>query len=186
MEAHEIEAQMKEIETLKTQLADALKGGGIDSEELTRLREEKKELIDGRDKAKEAKRLEEEKRLTDNAEFKTLSEQLTAERDDLTKRLEGLIGKVEEYTKRDEAKLQTLIELIPENLRETVTGLTGSLSERIDLAEKLATVKPTAPNARPGGDGHNVTLQDEYDTAVKNGNVALQISLKRQLYEKKE
>lgn len=181
-----IEEVQKQVAELTSQLAEAKKGGGDSLEELTRLRAEKAELIEGRDKAKQRARDADDAKLAEQGEFKTLSEQLTSERDDLTKQLEGLIGKVEEYTKRDEAKLQTLIELIPENLRETVTGLTGSLAERIDLAEKLATVKPTAPNARPGGDAHNVTLQDEYNTAVKNGNVALQISLKRQLYEKKE
>ena len=175
MTPEEIATMQKQNEELATALkaAEAAKGGDGDSEELKRLREEKAELITGRDKAKEAKRLEEEKRLADNEEFKTLSEQLTAERDNLTKQLEGQAETLGKFKERDEAKLKTLIDLIPENLRETVDGNSGTLAEKIDLAEKLATVKPAAPGARPGGDGgggNTVTRQafDAMDAGARS------------------
>lgn len=169
----ELETLKQQVTDLNTQLAEAGKGGAGDSEELTRLRGINAELIANRDAGKETKRKADEDALKKNQEFETLSQNLQTERDALTKQLEGLTGKVEEYTQRDEAKLQTLIELIPENLRETVAGNSGTLAEKIDLAEKLATVKPAAPGARPGGDGgggNTVTRQafDAMDAGARS------------------
>jgi len=183
-----IQKKNEELEaTIKANAAEAAKGGDDEARKrLAYLEDEHKTLIAARDKAKDEKRLADDAKLAEQGEFKLLAEQKQKELDAFAKQIEESNTILTGYKVRDEAKLQTLIELIPENLRETVAGNSGTLAEKIDLAEKLATVKPTAPGARPGGDTHTATLQEEYNQARKDGNVALQVALKRQLFEKKE
>jgi hypothetical protein len=189
MEAHEIEALQKSNSDMETKLKALESAGGGDKTLQDRnsyLEGEMKKVVEARQKAKDDMKTAEDNALLEKGEFKILAENQAAELAALTSKLAGHEETLGKFKERDEAKLQTLIELIPENLRETVAGNSGTLAEKIDLAEKLATVKPNAPGARPGGDTHTATLQEEYKQAVKDGNVASQIALKRQLFEKKE
>lgn len=154
--------------------------------ELVKVQDQLREVVGQRDNLKKTQDDAETARLAEQGEFQQLAEQRGTELEGLTGKVGGLETRIKQYEERDEAKLQTLIELIPENLRETLQGNSGTLAEKIDLAERLATVKPIAPGARPGGDTHTATLQEDYDQARKDGNVLLQVALKRQLFEKRE
>jgi small-conductance mechanosensitive channel len=161
MEAAEIQEMQEQMEALKTQLADAKKGGDGNSDELERLKAERAELIAGRDKAKEKARLAEETKLAENGEFKTLAEQKTAEADKLQQQLEELNGTVNGYVERDEAKFKTLLEKVPESLRETLDD-SIPLAKRLELAEKLIAEKPDGPGSRRAGEleSNQITRSD--------------------------
>jgi hypothetical protein len=154
MTPEEIAALQKQNEEMAAALAaaEAAKGGDDSADELKRLREERAELIAGRDKAKQKAREAEEAKLAEQGEFKTLAEKKSAEAETLAKQLEELNGTISTYKERDEAKLKTLLKDVPENLRETVANNSGTLAEKLELAEKLLTVKPSGPKARPGFD----------------------------------
>jgi hypothetical protein len=184
----QIAALTKQIEEQATALKTAEAGTGGDDELRKRfesLEAQNKELIEGRDKAKQRARDADDAKLAEQGEFKTLSEQLQAEKKSLEEQLAGQSLVLEGIKERDEAKLKTLIELIPENLRETVAGNSGTLAEKIDLAEKLAEVKtPKGPLVRLPGDMSNQTLKEQHAAAVASGDIAAQISLKNKMYEK--
>lgn len=172
MEAHEIEALQKSNSDMETKLKALESASGGDKTLQDRnsyLEGEMKKVVEARDKAKDDKRIADEKALVDQGEFKILSENQATQLTDLTKQLAGHEETLGKFKERDEAKLKTLIELIPENLRETVAGNSGTLSEKIDLAERLATVKPTAPGARPGGDGGNANTMKRSDFDALDG-----------------
>lgn len=185
MEAAEIEALQQQNKEMAEKLAaaEAAKGGDDSADELKRLKELNAELIAGRDKAKEAKRAAEEAALKEQGEFKTLSEQLAEEKKALEEQLAGqaeTLGKIKE---RDEAKLQTLKDGLPDNYRALIEKSTAPLSERIELAETLTVDKPAAPAARPAGPSSQSSLKEQHAEAVRTGNVELQIALKRQMFE---
>lgn len=143
----------KQIEKLTTQLADASKGAdeGLRTQ-LADLDKLNKELIKGRDDAKDKKRLAEETALKEQGEFKTLSENQATQLTDMTSQLEAANGKLEVYTERDKTRLAGLIETVPEDFRDTINDESLPLATRLSLAEKHAAVKPAGPGARPGGD----------------------------------
>ena len=188
MTPEEIEAMQKSNTELaeKLKAAEAAAGGGDESRKrLDYLEGEHKKLIEARDKAKNDMRLADEKKLTEQGEFKIIADNKQKELDDLTKHLESLTGTIAGYTERDEAKLKTLLELIPENQRDTVASNSGTLADKIALAEMLAIVKLEGPGARNAGPLKTQTLQDEYDQAVKDGNVTAQIAIKNEMYTQK-
>jgi len=148
----ELAALKAQNEEMKTQLAEAQKGSGDSSDELTRLREERAELIAGRDKAKQKAREAEEAKLAEQGEFKTLAEQKAAEAEALKVKLEELNGTISSYTERDEAKLQTLLADVPENLKGLIEKSSAPLAERLELAEQLMVTKEKGPGVRLPGD----------------------------------
>jgi hypothetical protein len=177
----------KSNETLVASLKLAEAGTGGDDEARKRLiylEDEHKKIIKARDDAKEEKRLADEVKLTEQGEFKILADKKQQEIDDLTKQLTGQGEILTKIKERDEAKLQTLIGTVPDNFKGLVENSTAPLAERIELAETLATVKPTAPGSRPGGDTHTATLQEEYNQAVKDKDLPLQFELKRKMFPK--
>ena len=91
--------------------------------------------------------------------------------------------RLEEYQKRDEEELATLIELLPENLREDISDPSLPLPTRLKLARKLSETKPQAPGYRPPGEPVPESLKAQYDAAVKAGDVMAGIALKRQMGE---
>lgn len=169
----------QQIETLTTQLADASKGAdeGLRTQ-LADLDKLNKELIKGRDDAKEKKRLAEEKALVDQGEFKTLSENQATQLTDLTSQLEAANGTLAGYTERDQARFDGMIEKVPEALRSSINDETLPLAKRLELAEKLIGEKPGAPGARPAGEEQKNSIsradfdtktQTERSTFIKDG-----------------
>ncbi len=158
----------KQIETLKTQLADASKGAdeGLRTQ-LSDLEKLNKELIKGRDDAKDKKRKAEEDALKEQGEFKTLSEKLQGDNADLTGQLEKANGRLDGYTTRDEARLATLLESVHEDFRADISNEALPLETRLSLAEKHATVKPAAPGSRPAGE-HKTNSISRQDFDVKS------------------
>lgn len=153
----DIEAYKKENEEIKAKLKaiEDSKATGPDDEarkRLTHLESENKELIEARDKAKAKARELEEKKLTDNQEFKTLAEQRQAELDALKVEQANAVEKLTAYETREEARLVKLIEAVPEAQRPLIKD-SFSLSDRLELAESLAQIKPSPPNPRFPGEG---------------------------------
>ena len=153
----DIEAYKKENEEIKAKLKaiEDSKATAPDDEarkRLTHLESENKELIEARDKAKAKARELEEKKLTDNQEFKTLAEQRQAELDALMLEQTKASERLSLYEKRDEARLAKLIESVPESHRPLIKD-SFSLSDRLELAESLAQIKPSPPNPRFPGEG---------------------------------
>jgi len=153
----DIEAYKKENEEIKAKLKaiEDSKATGPDDEarkRLTHLESENKELIEARDKAKAKARELEEKKLTDNQEFKTLAEQRQAELDALKVEQANAVEKLTAYETREEARLVKLIEAVPEAQRPLIKD-SFSLSDRLEIAESLAQIKPSTPNPRFPGEG---------------------------------
>ena len=181
--AEELQA---ELEAANARLQELSASGDLTKEQkerLAHLESENKELIAARDKAKEAKRLAEEARLAEQGEYKTLAEQRQEEADKLAKDVEEKNALLETYKARDEAEFAALLEQVPDTLKETVSDPILPLGKRLELAKKLIAEKPAAPAARVAGELTTDSLDDQYRKAVELGDVALQISLKRQIHE---
>lgn len=152
--------------------------------EAAQRRVENKELKEQLESILAGQKADEEAKLVEKEEFKTLAEKLAEEKAKLEEQLAGqaeTLGKIKE---RDEAKLKTLLEAVPDNLRESIANNSGTLAEKIDLAEKLKEIKPSPPGARPAGTTSQSTLDEQYNQAVRDGNIGLQISLKSKMFEK--
>ena len=117
-----------------------------------------KELIEGRDKAKQRAREAEDAKLAEQGEYKTISERLTAEKEQLAKDLEERDGLIGTYKERDEAEFAVLLEQVPEVYRDSISDETLPLAKRLELAKKFAEVKPGAPGPRPPGDSANKSI----------------------------
>lgn len=179
-----VESLQAEILKMQTALDEASKGqmSKEDRERLTYLEGDNKKMIEARDKAKEEKRVLEEKSLVENGEFKTLAETRAAEVTDLTGKLDGLSAKLEAYQERDKVELATLLESVPEELREDVSDL--PLEKALTLAKKLAGTKQTTPPITPRipGEPEPETLQAQHAAAMKKGDIGLAMQLKRQIH----
>ena len=150
MTLEELEAKNKEL-----QAALDKAGSGLDDEarkRLSHLESENKDLIGARDKAKAKAREAEDQKLVDNQEFKTLAETRQAELDALTTEQTKLNERLGLYEARDTARLEKLIEQVPEAQRPLIKD-SFPLADRIELAESLAQIKPNAPNPRLPGEG---------------------------------
>lgn len=177
-EIAELEKSNSDMETKLKALESAGGGDKTLQERNNYLEGEMKKIVESREKAKNDRKIAEDKALVEKGEFKILSENQATLLTDLTKKLAGheeTLGKIKE---RDEATLQTRLEAISdETLRETVKNNSGTLAEKIDLAGKLATVKPAAPGARPGGDGggghdySDMTAKQKLTAARANGDI---------------
>lgn len=171
MTPEEIEAMQQQNKDLADQLKTAEAGKGGDDESRKRLvylEGEHKKLIEARDKSKTDLRLAEEKKLSEQGEFKILADNKQKELDVLTKQLEGLNGTITGYVERDKEELATLLESVPENLRGTVSSESIPLAEQLKLARELSTVKPQGPNARPGGEGQGKTTMTRANFDAKS------------------
>ena len=149
-----LEEVQAENAKLQKQLADASKGGSTDDEKkrLEFLEAEHKTLIQARDKAKEEKRLADEKRLNEQGEFKTLAEQRQATIDALTAEQQKAADQLGAYTKRDEDRLTKMLGTVPDNFKALITE-DLPLLKRLEMAETFAQTKPTPPGHRPPGEG---------------------------------
>ena len=153
----DIEAYKKENEEIKAKLKaiEDSKATAPDDEarkRLTHLESENKGLIEARDKAKAKARELEEKKLTDNQEFKTLADTRLTELEALKVEQANAVEKLTAYETREEARLVKLIEAVPEAQRPLIKD-SFSLSDRLELAESLAQIKPSPPNPRFPGEG---------------------------------
>lgn len=186
MTAEEFEALKKQNEELQAKLADAGKANADDEtrKRLQHLEDENKQLIEARDKAKQARREAEEAALAEQGQFKEIAEQRQKELEALQKKVEESNGVLDKYRQRDESELAVLMEKVPEALRDSLDD-SIPLAKRLDLARKLVAEKPPGPGARPAGDPQLTTLEESYRKAVESGNVAEQITLKRQMYEER-
>jgi hypothetical protein len=155
--------QQKELE--------AAKKGQLDEEARKRLdylEGEHKTLIEARDKAKDEKRKAEEERLKEQGEFKTLAEQRASELEEKEKALAEKDEVLKSYRERDEKEFSELLEKVPEELR-------GDLSEdlplatRLNLARKLAAVKPDNPDYRGVGEAGGKQKRGEMTPAERAG-----------------
>jgi DNA primase catalytic subunit len=176
---------LMDIEEMKVALAasnkalEDLKATGNDDEarkRLTHLESENKDLIAARDKAKERAREAEEKKLTDNQEFKTLADTRLTELDALKVEQANAVEKLTAYETREEARLVKLIEAVPEAQRPLIKD-SFSLADRLELAESLAQTKPNPPTPRlPGEGGGKLTITrqtfDALSPADKSKHVA--------------
>lgn len=149
-----LEEMQAELDKTKKALEEAQAAGEDDEvrKRLEHLESENKELIAARDKAKQKAREIEEKKLLENEEFKTLAEKRQAELDALIAEQTKANERLSLYEKRDEQRLEKLIEAVPEAQR-TLIKESFSLSDRIELAESLAQIKPQPPGARLPGEG---------------------------------
>lgn len=129
--------------------------------QLDALAAQNKELIEGRDKAKQRAREAEEAKLAEQGEYKTVSERYKEEKEQLEKKLEERDGLIGTYKERDEAEFAVLLEQVPEAFRDSISDDTLPLAKRLDLAKKLAAAKPGAPGARPAGSGSALTFAEE-------------------------
>jgi len=129
--------------------------------QLDALAAQNKELIEGRDKAKQRAREAEEAKLAEQGEYKTVSERYKEEKEQLEKKLEERDGLIGTYKERDEAEFAVLLEQVPEAFRDSISDDTLPLAKRLDLAKKLAAAKPGAPGARPAGSGSAPTFAEE-------------------------
>ena len=183
-----VESLQEELKAMKTALeeASATPPATTDSDRLAYLEGEHKTLIKARDDAKEAARLAEEAKLTENGEFKTLAETAQAQVADLKLQMEGKDAAIEVYNQRDEAEFKELLEKVPEAMRESISDESLPLAKRLELAKKLSTdTKGTPPAFRGTGEPGTITLQAEYDAAVESGDMATQLRLKREIHEAK-
>ena len=157
-------ATVEELEAKNAELMKALedsKATGTDDEQRKRLEfleGEHKTLISARDKAKEEKRLADEKHLTDQGEYKTLAEQRQADIDKLTCSSTKLAEQLAGYTKRDEERLAKLITTVPDNYKGLITD-DLPLSKRLEMAETFQTIKPQPPGTRLPGEGGDPNKQ---------------------------
>jgi hypothetical protein len=139
------EELQKELEEAKAALEEAKKGQ-VSKETLDRLaflEDDHKKLIKARDDAKEAKRLEEEKRLSE----------------------QGLNGQLSEYQERDKKELEAILATVPESLRGDLSDETLPLATRLSLARKFSTTKGKPPEFREGGEGgDNSKTRQEFDS----------------------
>ena len=157
MTPEEIQAIAEENAKLKKTLEDT----GKKLERMDYLEAEFKKSIEQRDKAKEEKRKAEEKRLAENNEFKTLAEQRAAEVEALAAERKALEENLSKYQERDMAKLNTLLEKIPEEKKALIKE-SFSLADRLDLAESFAEeAKKAAPGYRQPGEGNVLTREQE-------------------------
>ena len=179
-----VESLQAEMVKMQTALDEANKGqmSKEAQDRLTYLEGDHKKLIEARDQAKEEKRVQEEKSLVENGEFKTLAETRAQEVTDLTGKLDGLNAKLEAYQERDKVELATLLESVPEDLRADVSDL--PLEKGLALAKKLAGAKQTTPPAgyRGSGEPEPETLQAQHAAAMKSGNIQEAMALKRQMH----
>jgi small-conductance mechanosensitive channel len=127
-------------------------------ERLNYLEGEHKKLISDRDKAKEEKRLEEDKRLTEQGEFKTLAETRQSELDKLQKAMEGLNETISTYNQRDEKELEALLPNVPEGLRDEVSNKDLPIASRLSLARKLSNSKTPLPDYKAPGEKQDNSL----------------------------
>jgi chromosome segregation ATPase len=161
-------------------------GSGSDLEaELEKLRGINKDLINQRDARKKKEEEAEAARLAEQGEYQTLAEQKQAEAEQLAKDIAEKNAILDKYKERDEAEFAELLEKVPDSLKETVSDESLPLGKRLDLAKKLIAEKPAGPSARPAGELHTDSLEEQYKQAVASGDVSLQISLKRQIHEAK-
>jgi hypothetical protein len=144
------------------------------------------QAIEDERKAAEQKALEEQgqfQELATTAQAKVT--ELTGQFETVEEERKRLEAQIEVYKERDKAELATLLEKVPEAMRAKITKDTISLEDQLDLARDLAVTKPTAPGFKGAGDPPaDKTLQDQYDQAVKDGNVMLAVSLKNKMFKK--
>ncbi len=181
-----VESLQDELTAVKTALEEASNNqpSTVDQDRLTFLEGEHKKLIGDRDKAKDEKRLAEEKRLTEQGEYKTLAEQKQTEVTDLTAQLESLNGNLEAYQQRDAKELEALLPNVPEALREQVSDDSLPLEKRLSLARALADTKQKPPGYRGPGEPEPETLQAQYEAAMKDGKVSEAMRIKGQMFKK--
>lgn len=160
--AEQLAEQAKQIEELNAKLAEA--STGTDDElrtQLESLRNQNKELIEGRDKAKAKARAAEEEKLAKQGEFQTLAEQRAQELAEAKAQLEEREAILNTYKERDEKEFQSLLDKVPESFRESIADESLALSKRLELARKFVTEKPTGPGARPAGSEKASTMAEE-------------------------
>jgi hypothetical protein len=161
-----VEGLQAELKAAQTALDEASKGqmSKEDRDRLTFLEGDNKTLIEARDKAKKERDNAETARLTEQGEFKTLSEQLQVKVDslsgDITKRDETLAG----YQERDKKELDALLPNVPEALRAEVSDESLPLAKRLTLARALAGTKTKVPGYKePGEPGSNSITRQAFD-----------------------
>ena len=175
--------QEKKIEDLTLLLADAGKDGDqVLRTQMADLTKKNDELIQQRQARKKKDEDAELERLAEQGEFKTLAEQSKEEALKLAKDVEEkdiLLGK---YKERDEAEFAKILETVPEEMRETISDETLPLSKRLDLARKLAVVKPASVVARIAGENTADSLEEKLRLATERGDIGAQISLKNEIF----
>lgn len=179
----ELQAQNAEL-AAKLEAVSKPTDGDESRKRLEFLEGEHKKLIEARDKAKEEKRQQEERLLAEQGEYKTLAEKREQEANELAASLEGLNAKLEAYQKRDEEELQTLLEAVPEALRDDVADESLPLEKRLALARKLSATGTKQPPAsyRGSGEPEPESLQEQHAEAMKNGDISKAMALKRKMH----
>jgi hypothetical protein len=182
-----VEGLQEQLKASQTALEEASKGqmSKDDLDRLTFLEGENKTLIGARDKAKDDRRLADEKLLAEQGEFKTLAEQLQSQLDEKTGDIASRDERLAKYQERDEVEFKELLENVPEAFKALVSDESLPLANRLQLAKAHVGVKTQTPGYRPPGEQGSETLQEQLTAAIKDGNVMAQISLKRQMAEKK-
>lgn len=180
------------VEELQTQLEEAKK------KTATAL-SENKTLIETRDglktklatieteKEAEARRLQEEqgqfKELHETAQAKVL--ELTGQVESGAEERTSLEAQIGIYKERDKAELAVLIENVPEEFKAMVGDETLGLPKQLELARGLVKTKLAPPAVRiPGGPPVDATLAERHAQAIKDGDMALAISLKNEMFKK--
>jgi len=81
------------------------------------------------------------------------------------KKAEELQEQLNKYRARDEKELTSLIDKVPENLRETINDAEIPLAKRLELARGLASARGTLPDPRLPGDsgGVNQITRKQFD-----------------------
>ena len=161
-----VESLQAELKAAQTALDEASKNqpNKVDQDRLTYLEGENKTMKESRDKAKEERRVADEKLLAEQGEFKTLAEKREGELAELTAKLTDLDETIAKYHERDKAELDAILPNVPEALRAEVSDESLPLAKRLTLARALAGVKPGKPNFKePGEPGSNSITRQAFD-----------------------
>lgn len=140
--------------------------GGNDSEvsklkaEAAQRRIENRELQKQLEDFKRKQQQAEEQQQAEQGKFKELYEAEKAKAAEFEKLQEQLTN----YQKRDEDRLNSLLEKVPENFKDLLTD-DLPLDKRLKMAEKFAQEQPKAPGYRPPGDGATQTREQQIKSA---------------------